>query len=277
MVNETHLPDIFGYNDFRRFLRDCQKARRATDRAFTKSAICKRMGLPKTRSYLNDVLNGKHVTATFVERFAKAFGLKGDEARFFRVLVQFNQASNAEEREMYFEQIIGLNRTPRKVVDPAAYAFYKEWHHGVIRALLDVFDFRDDYTALAKRVFPAITARKAKDSIALLKRLGLIRQDSRGYYKPTDKSVSTGPYVRDELVRQYQVKTLELAKNAVVRNHRLPQNISTNTLSVSEEGYRRLEKRLQEFKSEIRSLVHKDDQPASRVYQLNIQLFPSSK
>jgi hypothetical protein len=40
------LPNIFEYNDFRKFLNDYQKARHAQDRMFTKSELCKRLGIP---------------------------------------------------------------------------------------------------------------------------------------------------------------------------------------------------------------------------------------
>ena len=52
------------------------------------------------------------------------------------------------------------------------------------------------------------------------------------------------------------------------------QNVSTNMISLSPEAYRRIETRLQKFKAEVRSIVHKDDKPAEWVYLLNLQLFP---
>ena len=59
-------PNIYDYNDFRKFLGDFQEAKRSVDRRFTKSAICKELGLPNSRSYFNDVLNGKPVSGTYI-------------------------------------------------------------------------------------------------------------------------------------------------------------------------------------------------------------------
>lgn len=276
MVKES-LPNIFEYNNFRTFLADYQEARAGVDGSFTKSYICKALGLPRTRSYFNDVLNGKEVTPTFVERFIRLLGFGKDEAQFFRVLVQFNQAQNPDEREFHFEQLISLNKTPTKQVDPRALDFYREWHHAAIRAMLDIRDFRDDYADLSKRLVPAISAKKARDSVRLLLDMGLARVNDQGFVKPTDKAITSGPYSQEELVKQYQLKCLDLAQMALLNGAGKPQNISTSTISISEEGYKRLEKLLQRFKSQVRSMVHKDEMPATRVYQLNIQLFPSSK
>lgn len=243
---------------------------------FTKSWICLRLGLPNSRSYFNDVLNGKKVTPAYIDRFVAVLELGKEQARFFRVLVKFNQAEEPAERELYFAQLISLNRTPKRTMTPELYRFYGEWYHSAVRAILDIYDFRDDYAALARRIVPPITVKQAKGSIKLLESLGLIGTDDHGYCRPTDKAIATPDYVKDELLKQYQMQCLELAKKAVMRNRREPHDISTNTISISAEGYERLQKRLHQFRAEVRSLVNKDEQPADRVYQLDIQLFPNS-
>jgi len=277
---KSHLPSIYEYNDYRTFLAAYQRARYAEDKSFTKSAICKQLGLPRTRSYFNDVLNGKEVTPTFVDRFIKLLGFTKHEAQFFRVLVQFNQAASADEREFYFEQLISLNKTPMRTVDTASYDYYKEWYHSAIRALLDIIDFSNDYAALGKMLYPQIPAARARESIQLLLKLNLIAMNKEGYLKPTEKSITTGPNTEDELIKQHQLQCIDMAREALVKPGQQPRSIASNTLSISERGLKRLDKLLQKFKSEVRSLTHKDEKPASRVFLLNvqcIQLFPNKK
>jgi uncharacterized protein (TIGR02147 family) len=271
------LPSIYGYNDFRRFLADYQEAREASDPEFTKSAICKRLGIPNTRSYVNDVINGRPVSATYAERFTKVFDLKKEEARFFLVLVKYNQAENNGEKELYLEQLISMNKTPKRILDTKAFSFFREWHHSVIRALLDVIDFKDDYEALGKALVPPVTAKKAKESIALLRSLDLIRLDEKGNWRPSDKSIATSDSIKDDLIYYYQSQCLELARLALIKRQDQPQNISTNIISTSRDGYKRITKKIDKFRSEIRSLVHKDAGPSDGVYQLNIQLFSTAK
>jgi uncharacterized protein (TIGR02147 family) len=277
MRGKPILPNIYGYNDFRRFLADYQEARGKFDPDFTKSAICKRLGIPNTRSYLNDVINGRPVSASYAERFTKVFELSREEARFFLVLVKYNQAENNDEKELYLEQLISLNKTPKRIIDSKAFAFFREWHHSVIRALLDVIDFKDDYETIGKALVPPVTSKKVKESIALLRSLDLIRQDERGNWKPSDKSIATSDSIKDDLVYYYQAQCLELARQALVKRIDQPQNISTNIISISQEGYNRIVKKIGKFRAEIRSLVHKDDSPSDGVYQLNIQLFSTAK
>lgn len=268
--------NIFEYADYRLFLADYQKKRAETEKSFTKAEICRRLGLPNTRSFFHDVLTRRDLSKTNVERFVAALEMEEDEAQFFRVLVQFNQALMEKEREMYFDQLISLNRTPQKFVDPSAYAYYSRWYHSVLYALLDVEDFDGNYARLAKSLFPPITAGEAKRSLSLLKKLGLIKKDARGFWKPTAQTLSVGPYVKSELVKQYQLQCLDIAKKAVLVKADLPKNISTMTFSINEDLYKKIEKKLQKFKSEVRSMVHKDRAPTDRVYALNIQCLPQT-
>jgi uncharacterized protein (TIGR02147 family) len=270
-------PNIFSYNDFRSYLADYQKARWTADRSFNKSRFSTLLGLPNTRSYFTDVLHGKKVSTIFIERFIKIMLLNKEEANFFRVLILFNQAETPDERELYFNQLIALNRTPTREIGKDLFDYYSNWYNSVIRALLNTFDFRDDYIDLAKKVFPKISAKEAKESVELLLKLNLIAVDARGFLKPTEKSITASPEVTRELIINYHLSCLELAKKAIVQNKTQHQTVTTNTISISEEGYLRLEKKIRQFRSEIRSLVHKDEKQADRVYQLNILLFPNSR
>jgi uncharacterized protein (TIGR02147 family) len=277
MIMNTKLPSIFEYSDYRRFLVDYQKALAEVNEDFNKSNLCKKLGLPNTRSFFNDVIDGRKLSSTYVERFIRVLELSKDEAQFFRAMVRFNQAENAEERELFLDQLISLNRTPKRVLDRKAFAFFREWHHSVIRAVLDTMDIRDDFKPLARILHPRITAKQAAESIRLMDALGLIVRNPDGYWRPSDKSVTTSDFLKDDLIRQYQIQCLDLAKQALIRHQKYPHRVTTNIISISEEGYKRIQKRIERFRAEIRSLVHKDNAEADRVYQLNIQLFPSAR
>jgi uncharacterized protein (TIGR02147 family) len=275
MTNQ--LPDVFQYIDFRKYLQDYYLKKKVLDRGFTHTYICHRLGQKNAKSYFNNVVKGRiDITATFIDRFISLLELNSDEAKFFRALVNYNQTRSPNEKEFFFDQLVRLNKTPHQVVDANAYAYYKEWRHSVVRALLDIIDFKDDYKSLTSRLFPRLTIREARDSITLLKQTGLIKQDERGFWKPTDKVLVTGDFIKDAIVKQFQIKCLDLAKNALADDtYKMKRNI-TMTVSLSEKGYERISKRIMQFKSEVRSIIHKDEVSANRVYHINLNLFPLS-
>jgi uncharacterized protein (TIGR02147 family) len=81
---------------------------------------------------------GRNVTSSFVERFVSGFSLEKNEARYFIALFKFSQADTSE-RELYYDQLISLNRTPKKVMDRRIFQYYQNWYNGTIRALLNFF------------------------------------------------------------------------------------------------------------------------------------------
>lgn len=275
-MKKEELPIIFEYNNFRIFLDDYQKARYKIDREFSRIKICKRLGLPNSRSYFNDIVKGKKLTPTYTERFIEVLELSGDEALFFQVLVKFNQADNTHERELYFEQLISLNHLPKRKLEKDVFEYFKEWHHSAIRAIIDIGNFDDDYKELAKYVLPKISPNDVKNSIELLKKLSLIEKDSDGFYRQTERMISTGDSIKNELIKQHQLNCLETAKKILIKEPPLDKKFITKMVSVSEEGYARIEKKIKRCMKEISTIVHKDDKPADRVYQLNLQLFPGS-
>jgi uncharacterized protein (TIGR02147 family) len=240
---KTTQPSIYEYNDFRKFIADFQKAQQATDRTYTKSHMTQLLGLPNSRSYMSDVLKGKLVTTTFIDRFVRLFGFNQDEAFFFRILVKFNQADNPGDRELYFEQLISLNKTPKRYLYQQSYQYYKDWYNAALRALLNVYDFNgNDFRVIAQKLVPAISVPQAKKAFSLLLKLNLIGKNSKGVYKPTDSSISTEEFVKDEILKQFQLKCHECSKSSIIKDSGLTQVIATNTISVLKNGLKRYRK-----------------------------------
>jgi uncharacterized protein (TIGR02147 family) len=265
-------PEIFTYYDFRKYLEDF---RIMND--YKHEYLCTRLGQKSSRTYFADVVKGrKNVTDEFVNRFVELLELNHKETVFFRTLVRYCQETNVKAKESYLKELTYQIAVQTRILTENEYAFYEEWHHSVIRAVLDIFDFRDDYKSLAGMIFPAITVAQAKKSIELLTTLQLIAPDENGYLRPIDKSIKTDEYVNTGLVRQYQLQCLDMAKMACMSGSEMPDDISTNIISISEEGFRELQERLCAFRKEVRSIVNNDCNAADRVYQLDIQLFPNS-
>ncbi len=52
-------PEVFNFTDYRLFLSEYLKEREKHEKAFTQAHICRRLGLPNSRSYFGDVLRGQ--------------------------------------------------------------------------------------------------------------------------------------------------------------------------------------------------------------------------
>ncbi|HNY31441.1 MAG TPA: TIGR02147 family protein, partial [Fibrobacteria bacterium] len=182
---------MYSYTDFRRYLADWQAWAQEKNPEFNKSEVSRQLGLPRTRSFFTDILAGRKLTPTFVDRMVGLLGIDREEARYFRILVRYNQADTPEERELAFDQLVGLSRVRRTELDPAAYKYYRHWYTGAIRALLATGDFTDDPKVVAHALKPSVTVGQAKEAIATLLELGLVERDAQGFLRQTTKMLAT--------------------------------------------------------------------------------------
>ena len=157
------------------------------------------------------------------------------------------------------------------------YYYYKNWYNSVIRALLNIHNYADEYALLAKQVYPPITQKQAAESIKLMLELKLIKKNKSGFYKPVDKVLFASDSIKSELLKLYQLNCIDIAKDVFFSNTVSSQKVVTKMISISKEGYKRIEKKVSKTSSEINSIIHKDENKADRIYQLNIILVPQSK
>ncbi|HXP90359.1 MAG TPA: TIGR02147 family protein, partial [Fibrobacteria bacterium] len=97
---------IYDYSDFRAFLSDWFAQEKEKRGKFTKAQVSRELGLPNSRNYFSDLLGGKELSDTFLERLIGLLALPRDQARYFRALVNFQQAATPEKREEALDQLV---------------------------------------------------------------------------------------------------------------------------------------------------------------------------
>lgn len=274
------MPDIFEYNDYRKYLADSYAEKKAKFPAFSYNNFSLRAGL-KSKGFLHDVIHGKKaLSKPTIVKIAQGLGLKDDEAQYFENLVFFNQASDLKERSYFFEKLQNVkphNSDSRKVqeVRKDQYEFYSKWYHSAIRSLVGLFPVKDNYEWLAKKVFPPITPTQARKSIELLEKLGFIERREDGIFRLCDKSITTGKEALGPAILRFHLDAMELAGKCLQELPHEKRNISGLTLGISENAYRRICEEISQFQEKLMKIAD-DDEKADRVYRLNFHFFPIS-
>lgn len=274
---KTALPDIFTYIDYRKYLLDYYTARRNDDRLFTHTFIGRQVGVQNPRSYFGTIVKGRTMLSSAdAAGFAALLGLSTAETKFFNAMVNYNQTIDPHEKMLRFEVLLRCNKGISFTIDRETRAFYREWHHSAIRALLDIVDVRDNFSTLTAVLEPPLPVAKVRASIRLLNKLGLIKPDRHGFWKPTEKVIVSNTLIENALIRQFQTRCLDQAKKILMDDAVSEKLNITMTICLSESARRLIYERIREFKSGLRSIINKDDEPSTRVYHLNLNLFPMS-
>lgn len=267
---------IYEFLDFRSFLRAWFESEKARRPRFSKATVSRSLGLPNSRNYFSDVLCGRALSETFQERLIRVLALDRDQARYFRALVEWEQATLPERRESALQIIAEFRRPAGTVLAAHQMEYFRHWRHGAVRALLDTDDFGDEPGRIGRQLRPRLTSAEARESLRLLERLGLIARNDRGIWKPTDRSISAPEGREDAFVLDLQIQQFDLARQRILSKDGHPRLVATNVVSISSAGYLRLLERIDKFRAEIRRLVLDDEDPIDRACQIVIAAVPIS-
>lgn len=269
--------DIFQFTNFRKYLDEYQAARVQTDPDFTRAGACALLGLPKTRSYYNDIVKGKKLSSRMIPKFVEVLGLNKKEARYFETMVNMEQAKTATERNVFFEDLLKQHPDSHRILNEDAYEYYNHWYNSVLFTALEVVDVSDDLEPIQKLISPKVSVGTLKRSLELLERLGFVRKNENGFWKSCRDSVSSGAYNNSDLVRQYQLQCFELSKQALLANDERSSDMATFTFSVSDDAFRAIAKEIHGLKARVRKIIMLDKKKATGVHQLNVHLFTNLK
>ena len=269
--------DIFQFTNFRKYLDEYQAARVLTDPDFTRAGACVLLGLPKTRSYYNDIVKGKKLSSRMIPKFVEVLGLNKKEAKYFETLVNLDQAKTATERNAFFEELLKQHPDSHRILNEDAYEYYNHWYNSVLFTALEVVDVSDDLEPIQKLISPKVSVGTLKRSLELLERLGFVRKNENGFWKSCRDSVSSGAYNNSDLVRQYQLQCFELSKQALLANDERSSDMATFTFSVSDDAFRAIAKEIHGLKARVRKIIMLDKKKATGVHQLNVHLFTNLK
>ncbi len=276
-VVDQKPPDIFSYTDYRKFMKDFFSYMKSAKPFFSYQYFAQKAGF-KAKSFVHKVIKGERsLSQNSVFCIARALNLKGKEIAFFEALVHFNESKTAQEREYYFirmQQVEPKNDGIR--LQKNQFNYFSKWYHAVIRELVTVLPFGNDYKMLAHAVQPPITPKQARESVELLQELGMIRKSENSkLHKQTDAYITTRDIIVSLAVNKFQRETMELALKSHENDDRESRDFSTLTVGISARGYEKIRTELKDFRSYISRIVEEDN-PTDRVYQINFQIFPVS-
>lgn len=280
LSKRRHMVNVFDYIDFRVYLANWYEAKKQLNPVFSYQHIADKAGI-KNKGFIYNIIQGsKLLSKSNTYKFSKALGHNRSEAAYFETLVAFNQTSDSGERKHLFEKLNEITNSGKpvsstQIIRADQYKYFSTWYHVIIRSIIGMHDFCDDYKWLAKMVNPSITVPQAKQSVKLLEKLGLIAKEPEGVYRITSVSISTGRLVTDVAFQNFHLACNDLAKRAFTEFPTDKRNMTGLTLGISVESYGKIIAEIERCQQVIMNIANADDK-ADRVFQLNFQFFPTS-
>jgi uncharacterized protein (TIGR02147 family) len=264
---------LFDYLDYRQYLRAIFEEKKRESPGFSHRSLMEKMSLQAPGHMLFIMQGKRRLTSSIALRLASYLKFSKKESRYLLSLIRYSDAKTPAEKQYAFEELQQLRQHFSILVAPGSYRYYEKWYYGAIRAVLDVERITDDYQGLAALLRPAITATQAREAVELLLKLGMIIRDETGALRPTHSSITTGDVWQGAVIHNLQRTFIELSKEALDRFDKKERDISNLTVTVSEESFEIIKKKVAELRSQIMAMACAEQTP-DNVLQVNIQLFP---
>ncbi len=267
-------PNLFDYLDFRAFLRERYAEIHGENRAFSYRYIGGKVGLDS--GSVSRVLNkDRKINSETAEKFAKVFGLANREKDFFETLVFYCQSKSNTEKNHYFEKILKLRGVKIKTLEEYQFKFYKHWYNLAIWTLLHYYPFDGDAKNLARMLTPSITPVQAKESLDLLKAIGLVAE-REGKVFVTEKHISSGDAIQATFVNNLHLEMAKLSLQFLELFKTSERDYSGLTLTLSPNSFQKIREKLKQYRQELMDIAGQDNEP-NGVYRMNLQLFPLTR
>jgi uncharacterized protein (TIGR02147 family) len=270
-------PNIFNFMDFREFLRAYFDFCKLSDPGFSMRTFLGKISHSLSSSgVLSAVIAGRRpLGAAFRLKLAKTMDLKDKEQQYFKLLVQFNQAKDMEEKNQLFRELSRFRESKAKQVSQGQYNFYSKWYYLVVWCYFGMVRDQKNPHEIARRIYPALTAAQVEESVRVLLELGLIKRLANGY-APTENHVTTEKEVADLIANQHHKEFIGMAGRMLDEVPAHMRQFNTLVFSISKPAFETVKERIETFQEELREILS-HDQGEEMIYALNMQLYPHSR
>ena len=266
------MKSVFEYKDYHLFMQDYYDERKRLG-AFSWREFCKSAGFTSP-NFLKLVCMGQSkLSKVKVGDVAKAMGLVGDDADYFREMVTFCNAEKDEAKKaaLLEMQRIALEHKVR-VVDSDAFQYYESWKYPVLRELAPMMPGASPRD-LADTCKEHVSAEEVRDVLNFLVKAGFLKKDGEKVYSQTEQIVIGSKETLPIAIRAMHKEMANMAARAVDRYSASERHFTGVTLSVNQEASERIAKELDACCRKVLAIANEySDQ--DQVCRINFQFFP---
>jgi len=267
---------IYDYTDYREFLRDWLDEKKSENSMWSHRMVASKVGL-KSGGHISQILAGKaKLKSATLDKFCQLIKLDDFEKGYFKSLVEYNDAS-ADKREEAYQRLLACQDVDTRVLNHDEMDYFNTWYYSAVRELLEIVDYTgNDSQSLGHMLIPALSGAQVDEAIEYLSSNSLIQKNQEGFWKSTDKILSTGENKGRNTFNDHLKNLLNLAIGALKRVPIGRKYNSWVTMSISHKSFELIVEELRKTRKRILKIIEEDKKPEN-VYHLNLNIFPVSR
>jgi len=272
------MESIYTYLNYRDFLRDYYEENKRTNKNFSYRYFSRLAGI-KSSGFFKLVITGERgLSPSSTQKFITALKLKKRESNYFENLVLFNESKTQESKKIYFDRLMSIRPSVKfEGIQKDQYEFYTKDYFVIIREMVVLPDFHEDYAWIANHIQPKISAPQAEQAVETLIRLGFLTRDAEGKLCQQDSALATPKQIKSHEALKFQTEMLDKAKDALWKTPKELLEVSSVTIPIQYESIQQVKNLIRKFQEDLATYINKGSNNFSGVFQINMQMFPLTK
>lgn len=262
---------VFQYQSAREFLRDSISEMKRTTPDFSLRKFCKTSNFG-SHTLLILILNGRRrMTLKQVPSLSEGLGLTSEEKLFFQTLIQLDNATTDEEKNLCKLWLNDINpKKEYRIIEVEQFHAIADWIHMAILTLAKI-----EGAVLTPESIYHLTGQKTplpkvREAISRLIDLGLLTENN-GKLTPTYNSVKSKDDVANRGVREYHKQVSRLAIEAVEDFSPELREFQGFALTLPMKKLKLAKDMIRKFRHQLTQVM--EAEAGEVVYQCNLQFF----
>lgn len=283
MIPKAQLAQITGnlpvekYLGYKEYLADIFTKIREAKSDYIFKDFAQQLGYSRENNTIRLVIRGSRILNNKkAEPVANALGLTGKSKQYFILLVQFNNEKVPNAREELFKKLLDIRKKKAKTLTEDQLEYFSSWFNPVIREMMSLSAIDTSPESIQNSLSFSLRLGEIKKSIELLEKIGAIKFDKKNNrYRPSRETIETEQDLENMSIIRYHQKMIEMGKESITQVDPDQRSINGLTLCIPEELIPTMKEKIDKLLDEFVEL--EEDKESSRIYQVNVQLFPFSK
>ena len=269
------LATIYKFNDPVEYLNFEFKSKCIKNKSFSLRAWSRQLGY-ENPSFLSHILKKERsLKIETAEKFIRNLNLKGDEKKYFELLVMEHNCKKADQKKLYWDILESLrpkNKRPPQSLNIELFRMISDWYHTAILELIGLSDFQYDVEWIRVRLGNEVSAQNIKNALQRLLKLKLIEElTPQKLARVKDNPLLVESYIPSEAIRYFHKQMIEKAQNAIEGQNMKDRDIRGSMISIRLSDYEKIQQIITKAHQDIVKFSFEAN--GEEIYQLNTQFF----
>ena len=284
MSNQTDNPiqniriSVFDYTKYSVYLKDFFDNKKVQGKKYSYQFLATKWGL-KHKSSVSSIINGtrKNIPKALVKKISEFLELSAREEEYFTALIAFNESSTIDDKNHYYSRMHKVIRPGQHFqLQKSQFGYFKNWYIPVIRELITMDSFDGNLKTIKAKLQTNIKLEQVEEAVQILEDLKLIKKQGKKYVQ-SNASLSLDEEMRSFALQQFYIEHFDIMKDILFKQSiKHKSKITSLTFGCNAEQIALLKQKISEFHQTMIDMIS-DFGEIDQVYQMNLQLYPTSK